>query len=154
MIFWDSSAIVPLLLTESGSDEVGAALEKDEGMIVWWGTPVEVLSALARAERAHTIRSADVELARRALEDLGERWNEVLPSEEVRERAGAGLLRHPLRAAGALQLGAALTWARGRPRTHGFLSFDARLAEAARQEGFGVLTVPDPSASAPGPGSD
>ena len=143
MIFWDSSAIVPLLLTEGGSEELHGALRQDVDMIVWWGTPVEVLSALARAERAHAVPSGDAQLARRALEDLGERWDEVLPSDEVRERAGAGLLRHPLRAADALQLGAALTWARGRPRAHGFLSLDARLAEAARQEGFDVLAVPE-----------
>ena len=141
MIFWDSSAVVPLLLAEDGSDEVGDVLRKDADMIVWWGTPVEVLSALARAERAHAVESADVDLARRALEHLGERWNEVLPSDEVRERAGAGLLRHPLRAGDALQLGAALTWARGRPRAQAFLSLDARLAEAARQEGFEIVMV-------------
>ena len=141
MIFWDSSAIVPLLLAQDGSDEVRAALRNDEDMIVWWGTPVEVLSALARAERARAVGSADVDLARQALEDLGERWNEVHPSDEVRERAGAGLLRHPLRAADAFQLGAALTWARGRPRAHRFLSLDERLGEAARQEGFDVVMV-------------
>ncbi len=143
MIFWDSSAIVPLTLAEDGSDEVRAFLQHDEDMIVWWGTPVEVLSALARAERAHAVARADVDLARRVLEDIRDRWNEVLPSDEVRERAGACLLRHPLRAADALQLGAALTWARGRPRAHGFLSLDARLGSAARQEGFDVLMVPD-----------
>ena len=143
MVFWDSSAIVPLLLTEDGSEEVRAALREDNDMIVWWGTPVEVLSALARAERERAVASPDVDLARRALEDLEERWNEVRPSDEVRERAGAGLLRHPLRAADALQLGAALTWARGRPRAHAFLSFDARLADAARQEGFDLVMAPD-----------
>lgn len=143
MLFWDSSAIVPLLLNEAGSGQAQAALREDQDMVVWWGTPVEVLSALARAERERAVRSSDVDLARRALEDLGERWNEVLPSDEVRERAGVGLLRHPLRAGDALQLGAALTWARGRPRAHRFLSFDERLGEAARQEGFDVLMVPD-----------
>lgn len=141
MLFWDSSAIVPLLLDEDGSEQARVAVGEDEDMVVWWGTPVEVLSALAHAERARAVRAADVDLARRALEDLGERWNEVLPSDEVRERAGAGLLRHPLRAGDALQLGAALTWARGRPRARRFLSLDERLAEAARQEGFDVLMM-------------
>jgi predicted nucleic acid-binding protein len=143
VIFWDASAIVPLVLDEAGSADARTTLERDADMVVWWGTPVEVLSALARAERAHVFAAADVDLARRALEDLGDSWNEVLPSDEVRERAGAGVLRHPLRAADALQLGAALTWARGRPRSHALLSFDARLAEAARQEGFDVIDVPD-----------
>lgn len=141
MLFWDSSAVVPLLLDEADAEAARNALRDDPDMVVWWGTPVEVLSALARVERSRAVPSADVDLARRALEDLGDRWNEVLPSEEVRERAGAGLLRHAIRAGDALQLGAALTWARGRPRAHRFLSLDERLAEAARREGFDVLTI-------------
>jgi len=141
MLFWDSSAIVPLLLDEEPSLETRAVMRQDGGMVVWWGTPVEVLSALARAERSRGVPSADVGLARRALEDLSERWNEVLPSDEVRERAQVGLLHHPLRAGDALQLGAALTWARGRPRAHGFFSLDERLVGAARREGFEIVTL-------------
>ena len=141
MLFWDSSAVVPLLLDEAAAEAARSALRDDPEMVVWWGTPVEVLSALARVERPSAVASADVDLARRALEDLGDRWNEVLPSEEVRERAGAGLLRHAIRAGDALQLGAALTWARGRPRAHRFLTLDERLAEAARREGFDVLPI-------------
>jgi len=38
-----------------------------------------------------------------------------------------------------LQLGAALVWARGRPEGHGFFTFDERLADAARQEGFHLV---------------
>ena len=141
MRFWDSSAIVPLVLEEGASEDARAAMRDDEDMVVWWGTPVEVSSALARAERGRGVPSADADLARRALEDLRERWNEILPSDEVRERAQVGLLHHPLRAGDALQLGAALVWARGRPRAHGFLSLDERLADAARREGFEVLTL-------------
>ena len=141
MRFWDSSAIVPLVLDEGASEGARAVLREDQDMVVWWSTPVEVASALARAERARALPPAEVDLARRALEDLMERWNEVLPSEEVRERAQVGLLHHPLRAADALQLGAALAWARGRPRSHGFLSLDERLADAARREGFEVLAL-------------
>jgi predicted nucleic acid-binding protein len=137
MLFWDSSAVVPLLLDQADPEPARSILRDDPDMVVWWGTPVEVLSALARVERSRIVASADVDLARRALDDLADRWNEVLPSDEVRERAG--LLRHPLRAGDAFQLGAALTWARGRPRGHRFLSLDERLAEAARQEGFDVL---------------
>jgi predicted nucleic acid-binding protein len=141
MLFWDSSAIVPLLLDQADSERARDALRKDAHMVVWWGTPVEVLSALARAERDGAIGASDVDLGRRALDDLVDRWNEILPSDEVRERAALGLFRHPLRAGDALQLGAALTWARGRPRAHGFLSFDERLATAARREGFDIAAL-------------
>jgi predicted nucleic acid-binding protein len=64
---------------------------------------------------------------------------EVLAGEEVREHAGRLFLRHRLRTADALQLGAALTWARGRPRRHRIATLDQRLAEAARGEGFGLV---------------
>lgn len=141
MLFWDSSAIVPLLLDQTDPGPVRGALRDDPDMVVWWGTPVEVLSALARVERSREIPPADADAARRALDDLAGRWNEILPSEEVRERAGLGLLRHPLRAGDAFQLGAALTWVRGRPRGHRFVSLDERLVEAARREGFQVLAT-------------
>ncbi len=136
MIFWDSSAIVPLLVNEPASDDAAAIVETDNAMIVWWATPVECLSAIARREADGTLASADADAARRGIDRLGNSWNEVLASDQVRERAGRLLRTHPLRAADALQLAAALTWARGRPRTHLFCTLDARLADAARKEGF------------------
>jgi hypothetical protein len=49
-----------------------------------------------------------------------------------------------LRASDALQLGAALTWTRGRPRQHPFATLDNRLAEAARGEGFSLVLPSTP----------
>lgn len=141
MIFWDASAIVPLLLAGDASKEMRRVLLDDNDMMVWWGSPVEVLSALARAERSREIASSDAERARSVLRGLMDRWNEVQPSEEVRERAGTVHLRHQLRAADSLQLAAALTWSRGRPPGHAFVSLDARLAEAAGREGFDLVIV-------------
>jgi len=60
------------------------------------------------------------------------------PDEEVRRQARRLLRVHPLRAADALQLGAAIVWA-GRYEGREFVSLDARLREAARLEGFAVL---------------
>lgn len=114
MKFWDSSAVVALLLTEPRSRDVEGVLHNDGDVIVWWWTPVECLSAMARSERGHSASSEDIQRGRRILEILGTAWHEVTTSEEVRERAGTLLLRHPLRAGDALQLGAALTWADGR----------------------------------------
>lgn len=53
-----------------------------------------------------------------------------------------GTAAPPHRAADGLQLAAALTWARGRPPGHAFVSLDARLAEAARREGFDPVIAP------------
>ncbi|MFN8640505.1 MAG: hypothetical protein U0802_02130 [Candidatus Binatia bacterium] len=63
-------------------------------------------------------------------------WSEVLPSEAVRERGERLLSVHPLRAADAFQLAAALVWSRGATTTHAVVSFDERLRDAAHREGF------------------
>lgn len=136
MIFWDSSAVVPLIVDEPASSAAFAIIEADPAMIVWWATSVECLSAVARRESDGTFPPAAADDARRGIRRLARGWNEVLASEQVREHARRLLRTHPLRAADALQLAAALTWAQGRPRGHTLCTFDARLAEATRKEGF------------------
>lgn len=136
MIFWDTSALVPVLVHEPSSPRVRELLTRDPDLIVWWGTPVECLSALARQEREGTIGAAGVDDARRILGDLEEIWSEIFATEAVREYADLVLRRHPIRAADALQVAAALTWARGRPSGHRFATLDERMGRVARSEGF------------------
>ncbi|CAN5357732.1 hypothetical protein BH20ACT24_BH20ACT24_21700 [soil metagenome] len=114
-------------------------LRKGDRVTVWWGTAVECLAAVAQGERAGEYGSAQADQALARLAGLREEWHEVLPSEEIRDRAASLLIRHPLRAADALQLAAASTWARGRPRRHALATLDARLASAARGEGFDLV---------------
>ena len=142
MIFWDTSALIPLIVDEPKTGAMRAVWKRDSGMVVWWGTSVECASALARVGRDGTISDQDVDVARDLLETLASSWTEVLPTDGVREHAGRVLLRHPLRAADALQIGAAMVWAEDRPRGHSFCTLDARLADVARLEGFRVV---DPS---------
>ena len=52
MKFWDSSAVVPLLVVEQQRDELLGLLQRDPRMLVWWGTLVECTAALARREPA------------------------------------------------------------------------------------------------------
>lgn len=110
MRFWDASAIVPLVLVQPDSERARSVLEADEDLVVWWGTPVECQSAIARLERTEQYprsrRTTPV-----ALRKLRRGWGEIAASDDMRERAHALLLRHPLRAGDALQLAAALTWA-------------------------------------------
>jgi len=75
-------------------------------------------------------------LARRRPNLLVEAWMEVEPTETVRERALRLLRVHPLRAADALQLSAALVACSEQPRGCVFYSGDLRLKEAAIAEGF------------------
>lgn len=136
MIFWDTSAIIPLLVREPRSAQVRKLAKQDETLVAWWGTPVECLSALARREREASLSAQDVDDARRVLGVLRQAWVEVLPTDEVRAHAARLLRRHPLRAADALQLGAAMTWAQGHTDGHHIATLDERLAAASRGEGF------------------
>ncbi len=138
VIFWDTSAVVPLLVAESTSPAI-TELARLTTLLVWWGTPIECLSAIARREGEAKLTPEGADQARRRLTLLRENWSEILPSELVRENAERALLRHPLRAADALQLGAALRWAENSPRGHRFHSLDDRLTEAARKEGFELV---------------
>ena len=143
MIFWDTSAVIPLIIDEPTTGPLRAVWKQDSDMIVWWGTSVECASALARMGRDDIVPDRDVDVARDLLQTLAASWTEVVPTDGVREHAGRILLRHPLRAADALQIGAAMIWADDRPRGHPFCTRDARLAEAARLEGFRVVEGED-----------
>ena len=138
MKFWDSSAIIPLCLQEEHSDIIGALAQEDSGLIIWWGTPVECCSSFARLRREKVITQNEEQQLRSLLARLVEYGTEMIASEEVRSTARRLLLRHPLRAADALQLAAALVWVGNQPDDQGFVSLDNRLREAARAEGFTV----------------
>jgi predicted nucleic acid-binding protein len=75
-----------------------------------------------------------------------ERLREILPfcrmvpaTGPVRERAVRLLISHPLRAADAQQLAAALIWCEEKPSGQDFVCLDQRLRESAEREGFGIL---------------
>lgn len=139
MIFWDSSAVVPLCVDEPRTDETLSLFEADRSMVVWWATPIECWSAVCRQARAGALGDRDWAEAEHRLEQLGGSWTEVLGTAELREHARRLLRRHALRAADAMQLAAAIVWAEGRPEGHLLASFDERLSRAAVREGFTVV---------------
>ena len=108
-------------------------------MIVWWGTSVEFISALTRQQRAGSLTSKEFAEHSRYLKALAGVWIEIQPGPGLKRLAQRLLRTHPLRAADALQLAAALTAAQGDPTTLGFVCFDNRLNEAAEREGLEVL---------------
>lgn len=138
MNFWDSSAITPLLVDEPDSEHREELLSGDSMMLVWYGTPVEIQSALSRRKREGSILSTDEIKALKRFEQLRSAWAEVAPSSLVRDRAIRLLRVHPIRAADAFQLGAALVACADQPSGYGFFSGDERLGEAASAEGFQV----------------
>jgi predicted nucleic acid-binding protein len=137
--FWDASAIVPLLVAEESTRRLQALAAKDSAMLVWWGSAVECISALARLERDGALSSPAMTLALQRLQQLSAGWHEIDPSDEIRETAARFLRVHPLRAADALQLAAAFAAAERRPASLEIVTLDDRLANAARKEGFALL---------------
>lgn len=135
MKFWDTSAIVPLLVLEDKTEAALAALQRDHDLAVWWGTPVECASAIARLEREGAPLPKVSEAFAR-LDDLAASWIEVEPHEEIRDIARRLLRVHPLRAADAIQLAAAFLLSEGRPATLEILTLDERVRLAALREGF------------------
>ena len=136
MRFWDSSAITPLLVVEADSAQRERQLADDADMLVWFGTLTEVESSLARRKRAGELPAESELQARRHLDQLSAHWTEVTPTTEVRARAIRLLRVHPLRAADAFQLAAALIFCREQPQHLPFLTADQRLRTAADLEGF------------------
>lgn len=139
MRFWDSSAVVPLILEERASVASRRALRVDSAMAVWALTRTEVVSAIRRREREGDLAAAGVVSALARIEARAARWTEVDALEPVRQRAERLLGVHALRAADALQLGAALALFDDRPRGRFFVTRDADLAGAAGREGFSVI---------------
>jgi predicted nucleic acid-binding protein len=139
--FWDASAIVPLLVSEAMTQRMQALARQDLDMLVWWGSEVECISALARLERAAGLDGNEMVAAADRLKQLADGWHEIEPSEIVRENAMRFLRVHPLRAADALQLAAAFIAAERRPRSLEVVTLDDRLADAALKEGFKLVDV-------------
>jgi predicted nucleic acid-binding protein len=141
--FWDSSAVVPLLVPEVMSGSVQRLYEDDPVMAAWWATEIECTSAIARRQRLGRLPEDVAAEAFVRLKALREGWHEVEPGEELRESAKRLLRVHDLRTADALQLAAAVYVAEARPSTLEFVSLDDRLLAAARREGF-PTTKPAP----------
>lgn len=138
MKFWDSSALVTLHVSQQASALTRKILEGDPEVVAWVLSDVELRSALCRLERDGAISSSD---ALEAAERLGRTWSGVHVvglTDSVKMRAKRLLGVHPLRAADALQLAAALGAAYDDPSGRSFVCLDGRLRAAAAREGFSV----------------
>jgi predicted nucleic acid-binding protein len=126
-------------------DDPGVVLEKlygdGSGIWVWWVTPVEIASSIARRERSKEISAQTATLAYTTLARMGATWHEVLPGEPLRESAKRLLRIHPLRAADSLQLASALALAAAELEPLEFVCCDTRLSEAAAREGLNVTVA-------------
>lgn len=138
--FWDASGILPLCVNAQAS-AVADGLFQRYSMLVWWGTSVEIHSAIARLQRMRQIIAKDASDALVQLDNLTRHWQEIEPSGSLREFAEALPARYGLRAANALQLAAASTWTMHRPADRPFISADQKLLDAACQMGFRTIAI-------------
>lgn len=138
MKFWDSSAIVPLVVNEEETDYCLKTLSHDQEMLIWCLSRLEVMSALCRQVRDKTFSDTEFQKAKTRMNDLIERAYEVKAIEKVKQRALRLLEVHPLRAADACQLASALVASQEDPGRLTIVCFDQRLMKAAIKEGFVV----------------
>ena len=151
MKFWDTSALVPLLVTEPATAATMNLFRADPAIMVAWTTAVDCASAIARAEHEGLLDQEETSDAFARLDDLARTWREVEPTDGVRDAARRFLRVHRLRAADAIQLGAATLAAERHPASLTVVTLDDRLEAAALKEGFPVI-VPGRVKPAP-PGS-
>jgi predicted nucleic acid-binding protein len=143
MRFWDSSALVPLLIAQPNSATADGWLGEDAEVAVWTLTPVELASAVMRLAREGAIGDGQAGQAEARIDELLQFCHTIIDTEATKSQARRLLRVHPLRGADALQLGAACEWAEGRPGGRILHTLDGRLARAARREGFQVVPEPD-----------
>ena len=138
--FWDTSALVPLCVRQ-GTTPRAIALYKACAAVVWWTTPVEIASALARLVRMKQLNSTDWAKARKLASALADAWSVIQPSDAVCASAMQLVDRYDLRAADALQLAAAVVWCENVPQDRVFLTTDQKLQEAAMLSGFDAQKI-------------
>jgi|SRR5579864_2159328 len=139
--FWDASALVPLCVHENASRQAQTYLRRLVP-VVWWGSTVEIYSAVSRLRRTGKLNDAGKKGALSRLEMLNRGWREILPTDALRDLATQMLEAYDLRAADSLQLAAAMTWCQQRPARRSFVCGDQRLSKAAETAGFSVLHLP------------
>lgn len=141
--FLDSSSLVKRYVTETGSDWVRALTHSTAGnsLIIARITWVEVLSALARRQRAGDLSPDDVRQAIQVFHyDLDTQYQVIELDVLLTETAGDLVTRHPLRAYDAVQLASALRVQTELNRVQApalnFLVADNRLVAIAKAEGL------------------
>jgi predicted nucleic acid-binding protein len=137
--FWDTSALVPLLVDEETTTEVRQLFVRDPDVVIWLLTSVELLSAIGRLGRRAAGIDDLVPALRSEAVELVSRCVVVSEVDGVRRRAERLVGVHPIAAADAMQIGAALVACEDRPERLEIVTLDAQLARCAQLEGFRVI---------------
>ncbi|MCY4220523.1 MAG: type II toxin-antitoxin system VapC family toxin [Thiotrichales bacterium] len=139
MRYWDASALVPIVITEPDSERVRTWLSEDHHIVTWAWSRTEIISAIERRARDGSLSRPQRREALQRFDAFAGSWDEVTELLAVRSRANALLARHPLRAADAGQLGAALLIQEQLAEVLTFVCLDHRLSTAAERESLRVM---------------
>ena len=135
--YFDTSALVPLLIDEPGTDAAGAVWDEAERVVTVRLAYAEARAALAQAARLGRITSGHHDRSASALDNLLDQVELVEVDDALVRAAGALAQQHSLRAYDAVHLAAALTVSD--PRLV-LVAGDLALLGAATAEG--VATAP------------
>ena len=138
MRFWDTSALIPLMIEEAQSERMRLLLEEDRSIAIAAITPLEIASVLWRRRHAGLLRLDEHHAAEATFAELSARWNEITPTALILRKALDVVTRHPLRTLDAIQLAAAIVLS-AEPACLTMVTLDKDLADAASAEGFEVL---------------
>ena len=142
LIYFDSSALVKLLVQEEGSDPVAELWDGCDAALASRLAYPEVCAALAAAGRNHDLSHDDLDLAEQAWEQY---WASVRPVElsaAVERRAGQLARTHALRGADAVHLASALALA---DPDLVIAAWDRRLHAGAANAGLQVAPAEPPT---------
>ena len=136
ILYLDASALVKRYVEEPGSAAVRSAIEQATVVGTVVVSLAEVLAALAKAIRVQALSEAEAEAARKAFRAEWPDYVRVRVTEELVNRAGELAWQHGLRGYDAVQLAAAVVWRDKLGCQVTFATFDRRLWNVGRVEGF------------------
>lgn len=137
LAYFDSSALVKLVVEEDGSRDVAALWDGADAVVTSRVAHPEVRSALAAARRDGRLDETDHEVAERDWRDFHAALRMVEVSERVEDAAGRLAESHALSGFDAIHLASAITLVDA-PLV--VATWDRRLLRAART--IGLVTLP------------
>ena len=135
--YCDSSAAASLCIAVQSDVELWGLYRQDP-IVTWWGSELEIFGAIQRLARHGGITPKAKQAAEARLALLSRQWKVIAPSNQVRTIAEDCLKKYDLRTADALQLASALVWCKQLPKNRTFVCRDARLSAAAAAAGLQI----------------
>jgi predicted nucleic acid-binding protein len=136
--FWDSSSLVPLCVTQAASEKA-RQLVQEYSLVAWWGTSIEIASAIQRLTRTGDISQQEGQASHLRRKKLVKTFRTIQAEGPVLEQAEAIILKYPVKAADAMQLAAAMVWTMLDPVGSTFISGDRQVLAVAKELGFEVI---------------